>query len=222
MRTAGARRKASATLIAIGLLAAMSGCGDSHDTAPLPATAATPTTGPTPTATPLPDISGEENLFGSTAAGGGALTIEAVPQVPVYFSACLGGSGAGCTGGTIIYIGSDPGFEEAEEDEAEVPLFALPAGVPVSLEVIAIDPAVTLRFDDGGTLSAVGQSLDLGTTTGIHADLEWQLALPADAPFDAGHPVTLKLTTTASGYTDSAEFTTIIRPSTGSPPAETD
>jgi len=176
----------------------------------------------TPTATPLPSVAGQENLFGSTAAGSGALAIAALPQVPVYFSTCLGGSGDACTGGSIVYVGSDPGFKEADTDDPAAPLFALPSGVTVNLEVIAIDPAVSLMFEAGATLTSIGQTIELGTTPGIHADLEWQLLLPPNAPFEAAHPVTLKLTTTSDGFTDSAQFTETIRPSTGSQPSESE
>lgn len=199
------------------------GCGGSDNPQPLStptATAtktATPSPSPTPTTTPLESIAGQENLFGSTAQGSGALTIDPVPQIPTYFSACLGGSDANCTGGTSIYIGSDPGFKEADESEATAQLFALPDGVTVSLQVVAIDPALSLKFDNG-TLNAAGQSLELGTTPGIHADLEWQLALPGGTPFGPAYPVTLKLTTTSSGFTDSAAFTETVRPSSGTAP----
>ncbi len=200
---------------------ALNGCPSPTST---PTVTATPTgtQEPTATATPLPSVAGQEDLFGSAVQGSGALTINALPQVPVYFSTCLGGTGASCDGGSIVYIGSDPGFKEADTDDPSFPLFALPAGVTVGLEVIAIDPALSLMFEAGDTLTTAGQSIELGTTPGIHADLEWQLLLPADAPFDAGHPVTLKLTTTTNGYTDSTQFTVTIRPSTGSAPNEPD
>jgi len=169
-------------LVSLGI-----GCGGSDNPQPLStptATAtktATPSPSPTPTTTPLESIAGQENLFGSTAQGSGALTIDPVPQIPTYFSACLGGSDANCTGGTSIYIGSDPGFKEADESEATAQLFALPDGVTVSLQVVAIDPALSLKFDNG-TLNAAGQSLELGTTPGIHADLEWQWACLSGDP----------------------------------------
>jgi len=208
----------SAAAALVGLLFMGAGCGSESTASPPAQPTAAPASTPTPT--PLPSVAGQENLFGSTAAGSGALTIEALPQVPVYFSTCLAGTGDSCSGGSIVYIGSDPGFKEADADDPSVPLFALPPGVTVSLQVIAIDPALSLMFEAGDALTRAGQSITLGTTPGIHADLEWQLLLPANAPFAAGHPVTLKLTTTAGGLADSTEFTEIIRPSTGSPPSE--
>ncbi|HVN86111.1 MAG TPA: hypothetical protein VMW17_14830 [Candidatus Binatia bacterium] len=211
------------------------GCDDNDNSPPAPtatATAtstatksatptATATTGPTATPTPLPEIAGQENLFGSTADGSGALTIDPVPLIPAYFSACLGGTGDACDGGTLVYSGGDPGFKEATTDEATSTLFALPDGVTVSLQVIAIDPALSLIFEDG-TLSAAGQSIELGTTPGIHADLQWQLTLPGGAPIGGTHDVTLKLTTTTAGFTDSAEFTESVEASSGSAPPPDD
>ena len=210
----------SAALCAIG-------CGeDDNSTAAPPAATATSTRTPsasaaTPTATPLPSAAGVENLFGSTAPGGGALTIQPLAVIPAYFSTCLGGSGDNCAGGSIVYIGSDPGFKEADAMEATATLFALPDGVEMSLQVIAIDPALSLKFDNG-TLTAAGQSLELGTTPGIHADLEWQIFEPASAPFGTPHNVTLQLTTTTNGFTNSAQFTETVQASSGSPPASPD
>jgi hypothetical protein len=201
-------------------------CGGSDNPQPAPTTTPNRTATrtpppPTPTTTPLESIAGQENLFGSTAQGSGPLTIDPVPQIPTYFSACLGGSDANCTGGTNIYIGSDPGFKEADESEASAQLFALPDGVTVGLQVVSIDAALSLKFDNG-TLNGAGQSLELGTTPGIHADLEWQLALPGGTPFGPTYPVTLKLTTTSSGFTDSVPFTEVVRPSSGSAPPPSD
>ncbi|MFI5365170.1 MAG: hypothetical protein ACHQ4J_06060 [Candidatus Binatia bacterium] len=189
------------------------GCGSDNITA---LSTATPMLTATPT--PLPSVAGEENLFGSTAKGSGALTIEALSLIPAYFSACLGGSGATCDGGTVVYIGSDPGFKEADIDDPGRPLYALPDGVTLSLVVIAIDPALSLKFENGTTLSAAGQSLVLGTTPGIHDDLEWELDTPGGLPA-TGHNVTLKLTTTASGFTDSVEFTETVEASSGTAPS---
>jgi len=223
MRGDDRARQFAATATTIALLVTLGiGCGDSNNLAFVPRTTPSPTATPTiplPTATttPLPSIAGEEDLFGSTAQGSGALTIDPVPQIPTYFSACLGGSDPECTGGTNIYIGSDPGFKEADATEATATLFALPDGVTVGLQVVSIDPVLSLKFD-AGTLNAAGQSIAFGTTPGIHADLEWQLALPGGTPFGPGYPVTLKLTTTSSGFTDSTQFTEIVRPSSGTAP----
>lgn len=188
----------------------------------------------TPTPTPLPVIAGQENLFGSTAQGSGALTIEPLPLIPAYFDFCLGSTDPNCVGGTLIYVGTDPGFKEADDTEADPShsLYALPDGVTVTLEVIRIDPALNMVFNCppycaagsqtlGVSLSAAQQTLLLGTTPKIHADLEWQLSMPAGQPV-VGHNVTLQLTTTTGGFTDSVEFTETVEASTGTAPAGDD
>jgi len=205
------RRNRNLRTLGVWIALAAIGCGSSERQVAV--------NGPPPTATPLTSAAGKENLFGSTAAGSGALTIDALAEVPTYFSACLGGSGADCTGGSLVYSGSDPGFKEDDADAPAVPRFALPDGISVSLEVIAIDPVISLQFDNG-TLHTAGQVLELGTTPGIHADLEWQLLLPSGASLDAGHTVTLRLTTTSPQFAASAPFTVNVRPSTGSAPTE--
>ena len=220
-------RGAAYAALMLAVVTTVIGCGDEEEGQHPQLSTVTPTqtathtpeaaTG-TPTATPLPSAAGIENLFGSSAQGGGALTIEPLAVIPVYFSTCLGGSGDNCDGGSIVYIGSDPGFKEADSTEATATLFALPDGVEVSLSVIAIDPALSLKFDNG-TLTTAGQTLKLGTTPGVHADLEWQLFVPASAPFGEPHEVTLQLTTTTRGFTNSAEFTETVQASSGAAPA---
>lgn len=205
---------ASRMLIAGGLLLLLAimgmGCGSDDGSHAAAAT---------PTPTPLPVIAGQENLFGSTAQGSGALTIKPLPLIPAYFNFCLASSDPNCVGGTLVYVGNDPGFKEADDMEADPghSLYALPDGVAVTLQVMAIDPMLSLVFD-AGTLNAKDQALLLGTTPGIHADLQWQLSLPAGQPV-VGHHVTLKLTTTTSGFTDSVEFTETVEASTGTAPA---
>jgi len=218
-------RAACGAALMIVLAAAGMGCGSDNDSEATARPSATATATRTPitpmataTATPLPSAGGKENLFGSTAQGSGALTIAPLAVIPVYFSACLGGSGVNCDGGSIVYIGSNPGFKEADATEATATLFPLPDGVRVSLQVIAIDPVLSLQFDNG-TLNAAGQMLEFGTTPGIHADLQWQLVVPGSAPFGTAHNVTLQLTTTSGGFTNSAEFTETVQASTGPAPS---
>jgi len=214
------------------------GCGGSDNESQTVAATSTPTATPTvaatPTSTPLPVIAGQENLFGSSAQGSGALTIEPLPLIPAYFDFCLGSADPNCAGGTLVYVGTDPGFKEADDSEADPShsLYALPDGVTVTLEVVSIDPALSLVFNcppycvagsqtEGVTLNAPQQTLLLGTTPGIHADLAWELSMPAGQPI-TGHAVTFKLTTTTGGFTDSVEFTETVEASTGTAPAGDD
>ncbi len=212
--------------VAFCVLAAVSGCGsDSIQTStatatPLPTETATPlptfTATSRPTSTPTPREN--ENLFGSTQTGGGTLTIDSPlgetgqPTVDIYLSNSIGGND--------IYIGTDPGFKEAEADEPSFPLFTLTDGIPITLEIVAIDPAVNLIFDqpDGVvTLTQAGQSIGIGTTPGIHQDLEWQLTVPTGSSA-SGHSVSVKLTTASSTYRESAVQTLQLLPTAGQPP----
>ncbi|HVM96781.1 MAG TPA: hypothetical protein VMT89_10345 [Candidatus Acidoferrales bacterium] len=192
-------------------------CGDDDNSGSVPARpTSTPTVSATPTATPLPN----ENLFGSSQAAGGSLAVIVRPQVQAFLSTCLGGTGDNCTGGTAIWVGTEPGFEEVEEDIPSLSLFALPDGVPITLEIVAIDPAISLQFDDV-TLNAAGQTISIGTTPGIHQDLEWHLQLPG-GDMTATHSVTFKLTTTSSSFSGSSQYTIPVVPTAGQPPSNDD
>jgi hypothetical protein len=214
--TAGRKATAGWAALLLCAMLAAPGCGSDDDGENMGGgSTATPT--PSPTVSPTPEEPPHtENLFGSTAEGSGALTVDAKSEVEVFFSACLGGTGPTCDNGTVVYTGTDPGFEEAEEDEPDEPLFVLVDGTPVSLQVTAIEPGVSLKFDDV-TLNAVGQSVLLGTTPGVHRDLEWTLSAAGGEGVPEGRSVSLKMTTTSSTYTESAEFTVTLQP-TGAPP----
>jgi hypothetical protein len=212
------------SLLGVLTLIGAAGCGSDNGNhtqaaSPTPTLVPTSTPSPSPTATPTegePEHS--ENLFGSTAPGGGALVVDAAASVDVSLSQCIGGSGDNCAGGTAIYVGTDPGFKEYTDESGET-LYPLIDGIPVSLEVTAIDPGVALIFEGGLSLTAVGQSAPLCppepsaacTTPGIHADLQWQLTVPGSDTQPRN--VSFKLTTTSSAYTESAVYTAALTPS---------
>jgi len=205
--TSAMAARAVVTFGLLALLPLIGGCGedDSNNLPPATSTAvvmstatATPTV--TPTATPEEE-EGAENLFGSTVSGGGALTIDPFAQIPVFLQQCAGD--------TCFYSSADPtspGFKEADdsEDEPGFPLFHLPDGVAVTVDIISIDSGISLQFDDGMVLNAAGQTLFLGTTPGIHRDLFWQLTGPSDEPEGTAHHIAVKLTTTSAAFTESA------------------
>jgi len=191
------------------------GCGDdeevvvAHTATPTRTATRTPTPSATPTVTSTPSEPAHgENIFGSTEAGRGALTVDAVPVVEVPFSTCLGSTEEDCAGGTALYVATDPGFDSTEEDEPEEPLFVLEAGTAVTLEIIEIDQGITLKFDNT-RLTEPHAMIVLGTTP-VHRDLEWQLGLPGGL-VEERH-VTFKLTTTSGRYTESEEVTVTLQP----------
>ena len=196
-------------VLLLALAAVAAGCGDDDPPPVNNPTATIPAATPTPTPS---DPAHTENLFGSTEPGGGALTLDAAAEVDVSFSSCIGGTGDGCVGGTVLYTATDPGFEEAEEDEPDEPLYTLVDGVTVRLEITATDPGVSLKLD-AQILNAAGQSAVLGTTPGVHRDLEWQLALPGGEV--ASRQVSLRLVTTAPQYSASDVVTVTLRPAEG-------
>ncbi len=74
-------------------------------------------------------------------------------------------------------------------------LFALDPGVELSLEIVAIDPAVRVKI--GPTiLDTVAQSAVLGTTSGPHAPVEYQILVPDGT--SGSFAVTFKLTADAT------------------------
>jgi hypothetical protein len=192
------------------------GCGDdekvlvAHTATPTRTATRTPTPSATPTVTSTPsEPAHTENIFGSTAAGGGALTVDAAAVVEVPFSTCLGSAEEECAGGTALYVATDPGFESAEEDEPEEPLFVLEQGTSVALEIVEIDEGITLKFGD--TRLPPNDKIVLGTTP-LHRDLEWQLGLPGG--LTEARQVRFKLTTTSSRYVESEEVTVTLQPTT--------
>jgi hypothetical protein len=149
-----------------------------------------------------------EIFAASSSDGGGALLAHAefdeAVVIPLFFSDCLGGSDASCTGGTRVYTAVNPGIEPLDESEPDEGTYVLADNTTVALEVTAIDPGLTIRYGDT-VLQNVGDHVDLGTTPQFHADLQPQIALPNDA-LRKTYVVSLKLTTTSPAYTASDVF----------------
>jgi hypothetical protein len=143
-------------------------------------------------------------IMGSTSPGGGSLAIRYDFTRRTHVSPSID------LAGTVLYTGTDPGFDAL--DVAEPPLNILAIGTPVSVEVVSIDGPVSLQVK-APILTAPGASAALGNMTadgdGLHVHPTWRLMLPADAP-DADYRVTFRLTTTASQYTPSEAYTMIV------------
>ncbi len=112
--------------------------------------------------------------IGSTAAGGGALDVNESPVAYVVESACLGGTGDECTGGTVLYSGSSPGFNDLDADDPAQPLYILPEGVDVYVEVTAVDPGASLLIS-GVLLDEAGEMALVNESGHLHNHPAWQI-----------------------------------------------
>jgi hypothetical protein len=139
-------------------------------------------------------------LIWSTADGGGALTIDwdfVDRDVVQTFQSIP------CGGGECRYSTIDPGFM-AIADEPRAGFFTLVAGTVVTIEIVAIDPAATLRIN-GVALARAGDHALLGTGGTLHVHPTWQLSTAQGVLGD--FPLTFKLTTESPLYAESAPFT---------------
>jgi hypothetical protein len=119
------------------------------------------------TLAPTPAGAHEHVWIGSTAKNGGSLAVQydfgrAFPTVPL----------PGSTG----FIGVDPAFNTFPADS---PGFFRPkAGTNVFMEIVAIDPAITVELN-GKTLRAPGDRAKVGTIPYLHQHPQWNLRPPA-------------------------------------------
>ena len=149
-------------------------------------------------------------LIWSTEAGGGALTIEwdfTNRDVLQTFRAI-------CAGGDCLYSTIDPGFM-ALEANPDPGFFTLDAGTMVTLEIVAVDPAATLKIN-GAPLSHTGDRTLLGAAGTLHVHPTWQLSIPEGVEDDFS--LSFKLTTDSPLYTESAVYTVVL---TSRPPPPT-
>lgn len=131
----------------------------------------------------------------SKMSGGGELSTQqsTVRQTTVFENLCVAG--------ICLYTSTNPGFIRTDQNLPG--LFVLSPGTTVSLEVVAIDPAVSVKF--GSTiLDEPGESVVLGTVPSIHIHPSWQLQVPDG---ETGvYPVEFRFIADASSYADSDVF----------------
>jgi hypothetical protein len=143
--------------------------------------------GETPTATATPEHHGPPHsimLVGSTEPEAGALGVNDVPIAYVTESACLGGSGEECEGGTVVYTGTSPGFNDLTEDDPNQPLYVLPVGVEISIEITSIEAGASVMIS-GEVLDEVGETAVVNTTGHLHNHPTWTLVAPGgEEPVD--------------------------------------
>ena len=185
------------------------GCDDddgsrSNQTAATPTATVTPQSTVTPTEPPGPPHSIME--VGSTELNGGALAVSDMPVAFVVASACLGGTGDECEGGTVVYTGTSPGFDTLEEDDPNAPIYQLPDGVEVTIELTAVDAGGSVLIS-GVQLDVVGESVVVNTTPHLHNHPTWQIIAPAGEPPPEKH-LTFRLH--AEGFDPSEEISLIL------------
>jgi hypothetical protein len=170
---------------------------------------------PEPTATPDEHADHVEVEIGSSEDGGGQLVAEiAFPQpIPLFFNQCFGGSDEDCTGGQALFSDANPGFvghHEHTDETGAAPqgaaggVFPLADGTQVTIEIVAIDAGLSLRFGEV-TLDTPGASTLVGSGAEFHTDGE-TLLLVDDRHTEQVFSLTFRLSAD-SGYTDSEEYT---------------
>jgi hypothetical protein len=140
----------------------------------------------------------------STEPGGGALTAEYDfdnRKVRVFQSFCTAGDGP------CLFTSVDPAFLAPTEDDEGDEFHPIRDGTRISLEIVAIDAALTLSVS-GNRLDAPGKTAALGIMPDIHNHPSWQLLVPKGEIGD--YAVSFKLTTTSPLYAESEPFTTIV------------
>ena len=135
-------------------------------------------------------------LLWSSAPGGGTLgaTHDASTAIPLFRNVCAAGQ--------CLYSSPDPGFLARTQDRPQDAQYVLAGGPTISVEVVAIDAGLSVKFGNS-TLRAAGDSVALGRGTRIHVHPSWQL-LAADG---AAKTVAVTLRLRASGtYAASEPF----------------
>jgi hypothetical protein len=142
--------------------------------------------------------------IGSTANGGGTLVADYdfSSAQPVSFSLQIGG--------TTVYSAIVPSFDSIHEDDAMAGLFALNANVQVRVQLTALDVGKTAMNVNGTQLDAVGESAVLGTGPDFHQHPNLQLLLMLPVGEHGSGKLAFKLTTTASGYSESQAYTLVL------------
>ena len=151
-------------------------------------------------------------VIASTAPGGGALAVEYDFTQEVHLGApqCIGGDGADCLGGIVLYGSESPGFDALFADEPEEGLYALTEGIEVRVVLTAASPEASL-FLNGVSLASPGASVVLGESLeGLHTHGEFLLAFPGGSEPAGEFFLSFRLETDSPRYAGSAEFTLLL------------
>lgn len=134
----------------------------------------------------------------SSSSFGGALVGTPAPGVnPVFRNDAL------CFPTACLFSSTDPGIITPSSQDGG--FFPVAPGTDVSIEVVAIDSAVSVKVG-AATLDAVGSAATVGTAPGLHVHPIYQLIVPED---EAGQ-YAFHFRFTAPGYEPSQTFTMLL------------
>jgi hypothetical protein len=150
-------------------------------------------------------------VIASTAAGGGALTIDFdfSEEIALGTPQCIGGDGDTCVGGILLYTSESPGFDALLEDEPDEGVYALVEGVDIRMVLTDRSPEASF-FVDGVTLDTIGESVVLGESLdGLHVHGAFQVAVPGGTE-QRDFFLAFELATDSPAYSGSQEFVLIL------------
>lgn len=137
-------------------------------------------------------------VIGATEKGRGALLADYDFSRPVSLSL------SASFGGVLLYSSTEPGFDLLPFDRPDRRQFALPSGVSVRLEIVAVDPGVQLKLESK-TLREPGDFAELGTTPDLHAHGEWQVVVP-EGGASGSFKLVFRLTSDRPEFSDSPPY----------------
>lgn len=134
----------------------------------------------------------------STADGGGALTVywDFAHKKVQTFGFCLQG--------TCSYSNTDTGFITTGDPPPDG-YYPLADNTEVKIEIVAIDPAVSMKNVNSFNLTMPGQAAVLGTAPTLHIHPSWQISVPEGTPL-GDYGLSYKLTTSSALYTESQVY----------------
>lgn len=140
----------------------------------------------------------EDIVIYSTSDGGGSLVGQPAPGVnPVFKNEAL------CFPSACLFATTDPGIRTPDTPEGG--LFPVAGGTEVSLEVVALDAAVTVNVGST-TLDAPGESASLGSATSLHIHPLYQIVVPES---EVGQ-YAFSFRFTAAGHSPSATYDMVL------------
>lgn len=149
------------------------------------------------------DVAAHDGAFEirSTAKNGGPLSVGPARDREIEMVQTV------CSGGQCTYANNEMAFRTPASDLPEQGLFALKEGTLVRLELIAADAGVSLALG-AASLDKPGDSVVLGRATTMHVHPQ-PIATGSEGQV-RDWSLTLRLTTGAKGYSDSAPIALVL------------